>query len=511
MRRFFKLAGGLGLVLALGTGVASAQLGEIIVGKVDFDTPSVNAPSPFTCADGLECLAYERVYGDLDPSLVNQFGVATPPSTTNDGYPRFLIGTSRWNGDGFSTANYPGINALTQACEAWYGIWVAAVDIGTPNYISYYAGESTIVNVSEDGQPNQPSCSAANVQPVACLGENRSAAATFPNTPQGSVGLVGTGWEPVPIPTITNSSVAAGTVDLFWPDVSNVNTPNRPSSIGTACPFGSTFDDLTVLNGPNPVHGVRLFVYKLVPGAPGAARSLDSLEGATIDARGGLDILDNTQNARIACTGAADCPNVHELRCSDVSGGSCTASGRDFLPVGQNIQVSQATVNAALGPDLVSGEAVVFLTKVVFRGAVTGSHAKSGVTNVNPSLVSLFSANSTQVSFSGLVASAAFESSKLIGTRFIVLTWSTVGDVRSFRLERSFNGLDFQEIAEFDATPGQDVYQFTDNLARTRGRVRQITYRLIYELSPGNFAQTFFTVDTVASRDDRLRGRIRRR
>ncbi|MFQ5718075.1 MAG: hypothetical protein ACE5IK_00865 [Acidobacteriota bacterium] len=494
MRRFFKISGGLILVLAMGTGLSSATLLELVAGNLDFGSGGV--ASPFSCpALSLQCHAFFRVYGDLDPRLTNQ--AADPTAVSADGYPNFGKKKGRWVGDTFNTGNYTAISNNTDACEAWYGIWVAELNAETPDYQSYYAASSTIVNFSEVGSKNFADCVGTNELQIACLGENGSAVNSFANTPIGAVTPVGNGWEPVPIPEITNSSVAAGTVDLAWPAVANANTPNRPGATGVACPFNATFNDLTATSGPNPIWGVRLFVYKVVAGA-GNSRSLASLEGGSVDAATTLfDIMQNGQSDRMACTGASDCPGVHAVNC--VAGATSSCQGTDFSPAAQAFQLTAADVNAALGADgpLGSSEAVVFVTKVLFRGSVPGSNTNTRtVTFTNPGVVSLFSTNSQQVSFSALVASASFGQIRMRGTRFVELGWTTVGDIRSMTLQRSFDGVTFSDVANIPATPGQDTYTFTDNLTRTRGRTpAQITYRLLYETATGS-GQTFGVVST---------------
>ena len=118
MRRFLKLIGGLGLVLVLGTGVASAQLNEPLLANLDFLPGITNtAPSPFTCLDGTECKIFQRMYPDLDPTLLNDSSVAIT-TTNNDGHPTFDVATSQWRGDDFFSGNYSGVSANADACEA---------------------------------------------------------------------------------------------------------------------------------------------------------------------------------------------------------------------------------------------------------------------------------------------------------------------------------------------------------------------------------------------------------
>lgn len=473
-----KFAGGLALVLAMGTGVASAQLCEIVVGQVDFDAGG--NPSPFTCTDGTECLLYQRVYGDLDPTLVNQ-------STTNDGYPAYAAKRGRWVGDAYGTANYPGINDANSACANWYGVWTGAVGAGGADYVSFYAGQATIVNFGENGQPNQPDCVATAVDPVACMGEiragenNNTGGATYPNAPFGNVASPALGLEPVPIPEVSITADSA-VLALSWPAAAMANLTNTASTTGAACPALAQANDLegAAAAVANPIWAVRLFAY------PGGYRTLLQLENAGATAAGGIDVLGDAGRAGLACPGTCG-PEVVQIACNATSGGSCQGDELDFSPTAQSIQVSRAAVEGALGRALTSGEPVVFVTKVVFRGATAGSAVSGG--SPDPSNVSLFGGNSQTAGFDGLISSVALEAAAGRGP-FVDLAITTTGEVLSMRLERSENGIDFEPIGTIDIVPGQNEYTFSDRI-RGVGQA-QLTYKVVYE-TPSGESQTFAT------------------
>ncbi|MFQ5767973.1 MAG: hypothetical protein ACE5ID_08325, partial [Acidobacteriota bacterium] len=430
MKRILNLALMALLVAAVAPKPASA-LGEVMQGIVLEDSQT----NPFGCRISLkkpagapaECNIHQRYYGDLDPTIIN--GPAAPV----DGFPFFKKAGQRYLGDQQSTANFPGINADSDRCEAWYSVWDAVTGPNTGTFISYYAAQSNITNIGETGDAKFADCvNPAGNAGQSCFGlvDAASATGTSPSTPVGNLSRAG-GMEPVPVPRVSMDAAnpqgqPAGQVLVAWSGAGNVNTVNRPGS--TACSPGSSFNDQTDANGPNPVFGVRLYVHAISPLVTSsdptkpinqaAFRSLASLEGAALDSNGFLNILPNSQNSRMACSGTGsdpNCPGVHLVPCgaAGVTGGVCVGNAGTFAPGSQSIQIARTDLDGILGTDgPVSGNNnAVLNTKVVYRGAESGSHGGArGLSNnvVNPALVSLFSANSTRISFDSLVSRISF-------------------------------------------------------------------------------------------------------
>jgi hypothetical protein len=165
--------------------------------------------------------------------------------------------------------------------------------------------------------------------------------------------------------------------------------------------------------------------------------------------------------------------------CSGTLGGVCASDGITFSPAAQNIEVSRAQINSALGLDgpMGNNNNAVFNTKVIFRGAVPGSHAAPGISSVNPSLVSPFSPNSTRVSFGALISRIQFVRDPLVTGNQITLTWEvTGGSFLEFRVERATDGVNFRPLGTLDGG-AETIYSFTDVV---RGRAPgTITYRVI--------------------------------
>jgi hypothetical protein len=483
VRRIIGVAGGVVMMAALGVGTSRAQLTEIMAHNVlNFATDSFSCGT--SCTSGgpeQPCNLWNRIYGDKGPSVgINGPNLAN--ACEKDGYPRFGAATTRYNGDGQTTGNYGGINANTDACEAWYSVWDAVVGPGTASFISYYGASSTIINFSEDGNRACANCGICGVGTITagvCFGalSTASATGTSTNTPLGpTISGLG-GIEPVPIVRITASDTGANTLTLAWNAFANETTVNRPSTQATACPGGATFaNELIATNGPNPIRALRLFVH--TEPEVGAPRTLVSLEGSTLSGTS-LNALGNTRDA--ICFDAVTCPSSHVIPCNGVTGGTCHSNGIDFLPGAQSITVTETAVNSALGADGPVGGAagkasIVFNTKVVYAGA-TETASTAGLAALSPKLVSLFSASSAKAAFGGLVSGVQFDDAATVvrGNR-ITLSWSVVGgSFTEFRLRRAFDGVSFVDIATIPAT-GQPSYSYTDEI---RGRSSS---RVFYEL-----------------------------
>jgi hypothetical protein len=466
------------------------------------------ASNPFNCvavpSTSAACNLYFRYYSELNPNVINS------PAAADNGYPRYRSAKTKLEGSTQNAGNFPGVNSTADACEPWYAVWTGvASPADAASFITYYSASSQILNLSEGGGPTgtalvmNADCSGTGSG--SCFGPTGNAVSSdTTGTPGGILARVG-GLSPVPVPRVTVQP-DANTLSLAWNAATSVNTVNRKSGTNTACPGGSSFDDLTVTSAPSPIYGVRLYVHTLPFGAP--FLTLPALEGSAVAAGGSpattlLGILNNTDQARVGCAGAgrgADCPVSDLVPCSSVLGATCASDGMTFSSAAQAFTLTRATLNSILPP----GEAIdndtvaVFNTKVVFRGAVDDSHAGArGTTNghTNPGLMSLFSANSTRVSFQGLVARIDFKPGRYENGN-VKLNWNAVGEYLEFQLSRSLdNGVTFEPLATVDAVPGQENYSYVDPL---RGRRSAgLTYRLIGMDSDGVPTQVFSKVETT--------------
>ena len=389
-------AGGVALVV-LGVGVAlparaGPLLHEILDARLNgFSSNVFGCPTPGNNGpDQQRCNLWGRAYPDLRPDLVNS------PVAPVDGFPVYRGVPDRYAGDAMSTANFGAANSGTDACEAWYYVWVATENPDVGTFVSYYGASSTIVNLSETGNANAADCNTMTVSnPTACFGalSSQSATGSATDTPLGTIESMG-GLEPVPVPRVVSASSSA--VTMAWDSPGNQTTVNRPSYTGATCPGGATFDDLTETDGPEPIWGTRLYVHLRGMGASPA--SLAELEGSTVDEDGNLMVLGNDGDG--VCYDDISCPSAHLISCSAVMGGMCQANGVDFQPVAQQVTIDLEQLDAELkedGPVTLDDE-VVFNTKVVFRGGGTLSSVAS-VATPNARLVSLFSSHSHPVAF----------------------------------------------------------------------------------------------------------------
>ncbi|MFQ5669726.1 MAG: hypothetical protein ACE5HD_04300 [Acidobacteriota bacterium] len=483
MKRFVSLAGAGLLVLGLGINVTPAvNMSEILTGEILGNTPTL--PDPFLCDNDIAtpCNVFQRYYGDLDSNDVNA-------QANSLGFPQYRKKKARYSSVGGLLGNWGAVADLSRACEAWYSLWTAVLDPGTGTFLTYYAGQSTIVNNSEIGSIILSDCGTSSMDPSgACFGRVDGVAQTLtdqPDNPRGNGAHIG-GFEVVPIPTPALNA-ASGNIDISWPGPAAVTNVNRPSSVGAVCPAGSTFNDLTATSAPSPIFGVALYVHRVADAT--ALRSIASLEGSSVDAGNLLTLFQNNQTGvGLGCTNngpSGDCPGVHQIACSAGIGGQCAGNSILFAPVAQTISVSQGFVDAALGADGPVGSGVaVFNTKVAFRGSVTGSTASEELGGKallpggpNPSLMTLFSANSAPVGFSALAARVDLGNPVLHGNK-VTLSWGTVGAFLEFRLQRSEDGITFTDLATVPATEAAS-YAFTDTLHLRGKRPSSLTYRMI--------------------------------
>jgi hypothetical protein len=395
-RRDGRLAIG---VVALALGVAPSAIAQTLDELLRARVVDATAPEQFGCPESgvAPCNLYLRFYGDLDPNYING------PVGPVDGYPRYNLAKGRYLGDDQTLANFPSINYASDACETWYAAWTGALRPDSPDFTGYYGAQSTIVNLREIGAPTSPTCTGAGASAGACFGalDSSSATRSYFDVPGGKVVAPIGGLEPVPIPSILAVDTQGATVDIAWPAAQNQRTVNLPSDLATPCPAGSTFNDLIVTSAPSPIWGVRLHVH--AEPALGAARTLASLEGSSTPG-GLLADLANGPPANLSCEAPGGCPGVWEIPCSSVTGGVCTADGRDFrADSAQQIRLTRAQIEGLLGADgpLSAVNAAVFNTKIVFRGAVAGSqaHTRNRPIMFNPTLLSVFSAHSNRVRF----------------------------------------------------------------------------------------------------------------
>ena len=447
------------------------------------------ATDAFGCGAGVACNLWQRYYGDLNPTLINA------PAAPQDGWPRYVAAKARYVGDTMPTGNFPGINGVTDACEAWYSVYTGVVNSDVPTFVTYYGAQSTIINFSEPLQsPNTADCATATAG-TACFGALDSTVATdAPGTPGGLLPPIG-GLSVVPVPSVVASDSAGLTVDLAWPAVS-AGTGVNIADNGTqpACPAGATFaNDATP---PPAILGVQLFVYTVPTAA--APRSLSDLEG--VPGTDPIGVLTNPGDG-LACTGSGsdpNCPGVHLVPCP--TGAACL-DANTFEVAAQNFRLTQADVDAALGADgpLDATKVAVFNTKVLFKGALAGG-TSSGSASTNPSLVSLFSANSTKVSFDALISNVALEM-RSDRANLIHGTINTVGGpFVAFHVDYAADGISFEPVTTIPAT-GAQTYNFTHKL--TGRRADQVTYRVTVEQPDGEFV----VMETIDVTPGRGRGR----
>jgi hypothetical protein len=356
------------------------------------------------------------------------------------------------------------------------------------NFISYYATQSQIVNVSESGQSNLVDCAAETGQ--ACFGavDATFAGPASPGGPAGTGVTPLTGLTPVPAPGVSVDG-ATGDIVVTFPGTAPTNNLNIPSVTGVPCPPGAPFNDLTDTAAPSAVWGIGLFAHVLGETAP--YRSLYDLEG--VPAAATADDLFTPfalqAGAQLACTGASDCPGVVQINCAEVGGVGC--QGNLFPTTGASISLSPAQLSAA-GINLAAGETVVFNTKIFYRGSVVGSNANPANSQVNPGNVSLFSANSTKASFAGLAARVNITRTALDGNRVTIEFEATGDNFVSFTIQRADDGINFVDLGNVDGVGAGD-YSFVDTL---RGRrPTSATYRILAEDLDGNVTQVFETVD----------------
>jgi hypothetical protein len=488
VRRLLTFAGAALVLAGLFSAPAQAQIMAVFMdGRINDATTDA-----FGCVDGLvACNLWQRYYGDKDPTLING------PSAPTDGYPRYAAKATRYVGDTSTTANYPGINAAaTDGCEAWYSVWTGVLNPDVPGFVTYYGAQSTIINLSEPlSSPNTADCAIATAQ-TGCFGAlDTTVAVGSPGAPAGTVAPVA-GLSAVPVPTVTASDAAALTVDLAWPAISAGTNVNISDAAQPACPGGSTFaNDGTP---PPAVLGVRLFLYKTTAAA--APRTLGDLEGAP--GTDPIGVLGNPGDG-LACSGSGadtNCPSVYLMPCGLATGATCLSGDPDtFDLAAQALQLTQGDVETVLGGPLAAGDVVIFNTKVVFAGALPGSTASGAATN-NPSLLSLFSANSTKVSFDALISNVALEV-RADRANLVSGTITTVGGpFVAFQVDYAVDGMSFQPVTTIQAT-GAESYTFTHKL--TGRRDGQVTYRVTVEQPDGSFV----VMETINVNPGRGQGR----
>lgn len=538
MKRILSIAAGVALAAALQTGAAHAQMNQLMRHNVNNDTTNAFGCATACTSGGPEqrCNIFKRVWADLKPSVVN--AVAAPiTACEKDGFPRFAAAPLRGVGDVITSQNFVDSNNNANACEAWMSAWDGTLNPGSPTFISFYGIASGLINFGEVGNGFCSNClrpadagyaTSCNTADIAanltgfCFGAlgivgqpaspaaggvvagGATAADNSVNTPLGNDndadGNLDTrgGVEPVPVPRVTSSDIVGRAITIAWDASDNQNLTNRPGNL--ACPGASTFpNEQSTTVSPSAIGASRLFVHRRASGAVG--RTLADLEG-TVVAAGVLGAFGNAAVTGYCNTddsgevpGTA-CPGSHIIACNapGVSGGLCAANGTDFTHAAQSVTVTEAAVNAALGVDgpIGSGDVGVLNTKVVYVGS-TDAHSASGDGNLNPKLVSLFSASSSPFSFGGLVTGVQFDSSATVvrGNR-VTLSWSAVGGpFASFSLSRALDGVSFEPVATIPGS-AQPTYTFTDEI---KGRASaSVWYRLVYTDVNGIEGQTLTEV-----------------
>jgi hypothetical protein len=468
VRRSIQIALVLSTLVVGVCSTARAQgLHEILAHRVSGITSN-----PFGCPSLVDdtteqpCNLWNRIYGDKAPILINSPSFL-PRTGSHDGFPRYGLNTSRYLGDGHTTGNYSLISADDDACEAWYSVWDGVVDAERGTFVTYYGASSAIVNfVDSGGDSGRADCSGEDTSGTVCLGAlgPDTATGSSPGTPAGDLVAFG-GLEPVPVPRVAAVDTGGGSVRLEWSRPANQTTANRASLLLVACPSTSTFDDLTATSAPPPIRGMRLFVHLEPPAV--VSRNLPDLEGGTLTPAGFLDRLGG-DGSRI-CRDDGDCPGSHVVPCRNVAQGECTPDGIDFLPTAQSVLVHASALDQAVGPDgpLSETAVAVFNLKIVYAGARITARPDVPAARLNPSLVSLFSANSSKVA----IVDTASDSTLALGTDVgiaratsLTVRWSADGGpFVEFRLSRSIEGEPFVPLAVVPAT-GQVEYVYGDVL-----------------------------------------------
>ena len=208
-----------GLVVALGVGMAPAQLNEIFRGAVN------GVPTDmFACMDGsMACGLTYRMFSATDPADVN--GSANP----SDGNPSYRMKAQRYLSDSQTTANFP-VAAGTPGAN-WFMLWDGQTGGGTAGHAGWYGTQSQVIDFFELGNALKFNCLPVIAQ-EACFGaldvlNGYSDTVWADGSPLMHVG----GISPVPCPTLVENGLS--TITYGWEEATN-NSSRDGAPIGVA-------------------------------------------------------------------------------------------------------------------------------------------------------------------------------------------------------------------------------------------------------------------------------------
>ena len=230
MRRFSMVVLWGGLIVALGVGMAPAQLNEIFRGAVN-DVPT----DMFACMDGsMACGLTYRMFSATDPADVN--GSANP----SDGNPSYRMKAQRYLSDSQTTANFPLASGMPGA--DWFMLWDGQTGGGTADHAGWYGTQSQVIDFFELGNALKFNCLPVIAQ-EACFGaldvlNGYNDTVWADGSPLMHVG----GISPIPCPTIVENGLS--TITFGWEEAVNNSTRD-------GAPAGVAGYGLSVV--PNPL------------------------------------------------------------------------------------------------------------------------------------------------------------------------------------------------------------------------------------------------------------------
>jgi hypothetical protein len=258
-----------GLVLALGVGMAPAQLSEIFRGAVN-DVPM----DMFACMDGdMACGLTYRAFSAADPGDVN--GSANP----SDGNPSYRMKAQRYLADSQTTANFP--VAAGFPGENWFMLWDGQTGGGTAGHAGWYGTQSQVIDFFELGNALRFNCLPVIAQ-EACFGaldvlNGFNDTVWADGTPLEHVG----GISPIPCPTIVENGLS--TITYGWEEAANNNTRD-------GAPIGVAGYGLSVV--PNPLVAptdADVAAYGVEVASATYGTTMTTVDRATLNATPGLE------------------------------------------------------------------------------------------------------------------------------------------------------------------------------------------------------------------------------
>jgi hypothetical protein len=219
-----------GLIVALGVGMAPAQLNEIFRGALN-EVPT----DMFDCTDGsMACGLTYRMFSGADPADVN--GSANPA----DGNPAYRAKAGRYLSDSQTTANFPVATGFPGA--DWYMLWDGQTGGGTAAHAGWYGTQSQFIDFFELGNALKFNCLPVIAQ-EACFGA-LDVLNGFNDTvwADGSPLMHVGGISPIPCPTLVENGLS--TITYSWEEAANNNARD-------GAPVGVAGYGLSVV--PNPL------------------------------------------------------------------------------------------------------------------------------------------------------------------------------------------------------------------------------------------------------------------